>query len=209
MKRTWNLAPVFPIVQKITGNYCPCLYLSLGQVWWLPELRFKRYIEKCTLSHVLIFILMSDSANHGMVKNTKTWISWKRKIIFLRNKKILKLCLRWHILRSYGFAVEVTFKMNSIFPVIKNRGLYRYTSLSRTKTCMVFSHFWTPSPNLLFIPHLGYTHSPTVTQFIQSPRYASPWPLNLLKQRHRYYICNNKKYFVNKPTTFSLYQKSF
>ena len=45
-----------------------------------------------------------------MVKNTKTWISWERNIIFLRNKKILNLCLRWHILRSYRFVAEVTFK---------------------------------------------------------------------------------------------------
>ena len=29
-------------------------------------------------------------------------------------KKILNLSLRWHILRSYHFAAEVTFKLNSI-----------------------------------------------------------------------------------------------
>ena len=29
-------------------------------------------------------------------------------------KKILNLCLRWHILRSYQFVAEVTFKLNSI-----------------------------------------------------------------------------------------------
>ena len=33
LKRTWNLAPVFQIVQKIPENYCPCLFLSIGQVW--------------------------------------------------------------------------------------------------------------------------------------------------------------------------------
>ena len=31
-------------------------------------------------------------------------------MIFLRNKKICNLCFRWHILRSYRFVVEVTFK---------------------------------------------------------------------------------------------------
>ena len=46
----------------------------------------------------------------GLVKNTITWISWERNIIFLWNKKILNLCLRWHILRSYCFVAEVTFK---------------------------------------------------------------------------------------------------
>ena len=28
---------------------------------------------------------------------------------FLRNKKILNLCLKWHILRSYYFVPEVTY----------------------------------------------------------------------------------------------------
>ena len=39
----WNLAPVFHIVQKVPENYCPHLYLSIGQVWWLNVLWFKRY----------------------------------------------------------------------------------------------------------------------------------------------------------------------
>ena len=58
-KRTWNLAPVLQIVQKILDNYCHCLYLSAGQVCWNNELWFKRYIQKCTLSHVLILIMTS------------------------------------------------------------------------------------------------------------------------------------------------------
>ena len=53
---------------------------------------------------------ITDLVNHGMVKNTKTSISWKWNIIFLQNKKNLNLCLRWHILRSYHFLAEVTFK---------------------------------------------------------------------------------------------------
>ena len=106
LKRTWSLAPVLQTVQKITENYCPSLYLSVGQVWLLNGLWFKRYIQKCTLSHCDV----TDSVNHGVVKNTKTWISWEQNIIFLRNKKILNLCLRWHILRSYRFVAEVTFK---------------------------------------------------------------------------------------------------
>ena len=31
-------------------------------------------------------------------------------MIFLQNQKILNLCFRWHILRSYHFLAEVTFK---------------------------------------------------------------------------------------------------
>ena len=52
----------------------------------------------------------TDLVNHGMVQNTKTLISQKRNIAFLWNIKILNLCLRWHILRSYCFVAEVTFK---------------------------------------------------------------------------------------------------
>ena len=62
-------------------------------------------LASCTNTHRDV----TDLVNHGMVKNTKTWISWERNIIFLRNKKILNLCLRWHILRSYHFIAEVSF----------------------------------------------------------------------------------------------------
>ena len=105
LKRTWNLAPVFRIVQKITENYCPWLYLPTGQVWWLHDLWFKRYsyqkmhLISCPNTHRDI----TDLGNHGMVKNRKTWISWERNIIFLQNKKVINLGFRWHILRSYRF----------------------------------------------------------------------------------------------------------
>ena len=59
LKRTWNLVSVSQIVQKITENYCTCWYLSTGQVWWFHDMWFKRYIQKCTLSHVLILIVTS------------------------------------------------------------------------------------------------------------------------------------------------------
>ena len=54
-----------------------------------------------------------DLENHGMVKNAKIWISWKRNINFLQNKEILNLRLRWHILRSYRFVSEWTFNNGS------------------------------------------------------------------------------------------------
>ena len=50
---------------------------------------------------------VTDLVKHGMVKNTKTWISWERNIAFLQ-KKILNLPLRWHIWRSYCFVAEKT-----------------------------------------------------------------------------------------------------
>ena len=50
MKRTLNLDPVPQIDQKIWENFCPCLYLSIGQ----------EDIQKCTLFHVQTLILMSQ-----------------------------------------------------------------------------------------------------------------------------------------------------
>ena len=110
LKRTWILAPVLQIVQKIPENYWPCLYLFTGQIWWLHDVVQKIYPKmypvSCTNTHHDVTYL----GNHRMVKNTKTWISWKQNITFLRNKKIFNLCLRWHTLRIYHFVVEVTFK---------------------------------------------------------------------------------------------------
>ena len=71
----------------------------------IQKIYSKMHLVSCTNTHRDV----TDLVNHGMVKNTKTWISWEWNITFLRNKKILNLCLRWHILRSYRFVAEVTF----------------------------------------------------------------------------------------------------
>ena len=97
----------------------------------------------CTNTHHDV----TDLVNHGMVKNTKTWISWKRNIIFLWNKKILNLCLRWHILRSYRFLAEVTFK----------RVLYGKNSLFHPLSlCLCVSSGWVLRSNsrFCFYPYL-------------------------------------------------------
>ena len=115
LERTWNLVPVLQILQKITENYCSCFYLSVGQVWWLHEYWFKRYIQKCTLSHVLILIMTSQILEiMGRLKIQKVEYL-KNETIFLRNKRILNPCLRWNILRSYCFVAEVTFKKQTGF----------------------------------------------------------------------------------------------
>ena len=56
---------------------------------------------------------VTDLVNNGMVKNTKTSITWEWNITFLRNKKNLNLCFRWHILTSYDLVVEVTFNVKA------------------------------------------------------------------------------------------------
>ena len=60
---------------------------------------------------------LTDSVNHGMVKNTKAWISWEWNINFLWNKKNLNLCRRWNILRSCRFVTEVTFKFSPLINI--------------------------------------------------------------------------------------------
>ena len=64
------------------------------------------HLVSCTNTHRDV----TNLVNHGIVKNAITWISWERNIVFLRHKRILNLCFRWHILRSYRFVAEVTFK---------------------------------------------------------------------------------------------------
>ena len=63
---------------------------------------------------------------NGMVKNTKTWISWERNITFLWNKKILKLCL---ILWSYCFVVfqrSVNYEFSGVIGKLGSNHIWRY-----------------------------------------------------------------------------------
>ena len=52
-------------------------------------------------------------------------MSWERHIIFLWNKQILNLCLKWHILRSYHFVEEVNFKFSLWNRTLRNAGSQR------------------------------------------------------------------------------------
>ena len=69
----------------------------------------KMHLVSCTNTRHNV----TDLVNNGMVKNTKTPITWERNITFLRNKKIINLCFRWHILTSYDLVVEVTFNVKA------------------------------------------------------------------------------------------------
>ena len=99
------------------------LYLSIDQIWCVNELWFKRYIQKCTLAHVLI--LMMSQMNHGMVKNAKFWISQEGNITFLWNKKFLTCASDSTFWEVVVFTAELNFKklsnvllrksMNSIY----------------------------------------------------------------------------------------------
>ena len=120
-KRTRNLGPFLQIVQKVPENYVPCLYSSADQVWWINELWFKRYIQKCTVSCANTHHDITDLVYNGKVKTTKTWISWEWNIIFLQSKTTLNLCFRWNILRSYHFVAEVTFKCSDYSLLISMR----------------------------------------------------------------------------------------
>ena len=78
------------------------------------KIHSKMYAVFCTNTHNDD----TDLVYHRMVKNTKTWTSQEWNITFLWNKKILNLRLRWQILRSYCFVVEITFKLHNLFWII-------------------------------------------------------------------------------------------
>ena len=70
----------------------------------------KMHLVSCTNTHRDV----TDLVNHEMVKNTKTWISWERNIIFLQNKKFLICALDGTSWESYRLVAEVTFKEHMI-----------------------------------------------------------------------------------------------
>ena len=118
LKRTWNLVPVLQIVQNIieiiTLAWIYQLdWPSLATSWVLVQ---NIYSEMHLVSSANTYCDVTDLVNHEMFKNTKTWISWERNIIFLRNKNVLNLCFRQHILGSYRFVVEVTLKLDVWLP---------------------------------------------------------------------------------------------
>ena len=56
---------------------------SLVTSWVLVQQMYSKMQPVCTNTHHDV----TDLVNHGMVKNTKTWISWELNMNFLRNKK--------------------------------------------------------------------------------------------------------------------------
>ena len=64
----------------------------------------KMHLVSCTNTHHDI----TDLVNYEIVKNEN--LNILQNIIFLQNKKILNLCLRCCILRSYHFVAALTFK---------------------------------------------------------------------------------------------------
>ena len=121
MEKDLKLCPSPPICSQDYWNMLPLL-ISIN---W-PSLVTSRVVVQNIYSKMYLVSYtnthrdVTDPVNHGIFKNAKTWISWQRNMIFLRNKKILNLCLRWHILRSYCFVVEVNF-----YSLIKKKLLNR------------------------------------------------------------------------------------
>ena len=105
-KDYWKLLPLL-----IPINW-PSLVTSWVEV---QKIYSKMYLVLCTDTHRDV----TDSVNHGMVQNTKTWISWEQNVIFPWNKKILNLCLICCILRSYCCEAEVTFNTDTALTIRK------------------------------------------------------------------------------------------
>ena len=72
IEKELELSPSHSNYLKVYSKLLPLFISIIGQVWWLNELWLKKYIQKRTLSHILILIMTSQIwGNHGMVKNTK------------------------------------------------------------------------------------------------------------------------------------------
>ena len=110
LKTAWNLAQVFQIVQKFSEKKLPLLisinWPSLVGYWVVVQTIYSKMhpVSHTNTHHI------TDLVNHGMVQNTKTWISREWNITFLWNKNS-NPCLILHILRSYRFVVEITFNV--------------------------------------------------------------------------------------------------
>ena len=116
-KRTWSLVFGTSLPNcskdywKVLYFFMPINWPSLVTLWFVVQKIYsKMHLVSCTNTHHDI----TDLVNHGMVKNTKTWIYWEWKITSLRNEKLLNLCLRWYdLIKSENlFVGEVTFKKN-------------------------------------------------------------------------------------------------
>ena len=138
MKRTWNLVSIIQIIQTITKNYCLCLYLSTGQVGDSMSCGSKGILKMHSVSCSNTLYDITDLVNHGMVKNTKTWISWEQNITFIRNKTNMNLCLRWQISRSYRYLAEVMFNWNYYICCSKNE-VQNSLNSDRYKSLHIFS----------------------------------------------------------------------
>ena len=128
---TWNLDPVLKFSKdsrKLLPLHISINWPSLVGYWVVVQKIYsKMHPASCTNTYHDV----TDLVNHRMVKNTKTWISLERNIMFLRNKKIPNLCLRWPLLRSYYFVVEVTFNYFWPFLVFELSVNYAFCRYSR------------------------------------------------------------------------------
>ena len=62
----------------------PLAYIyELTMFGWLMSCDSKDIIQKCTVSFITIYHDITDLLNHGIVENTKAWISQEWNITFL------------------------------------------------------------------------------------------------------------------------------
>ena len=116
----WRTSPPSPLAYpdlELSPSPQNCSRDSWKLLFFINWLRFMIYwdmVKKiysemhpvlCTNTHYGI----TDLVYHGIFKNTKTQIPWEQNITFIKQKN-LNMCCGWHILRSYCFVLEVTFK---------------------------------------------------------------------------------------------------
>ena len=133
----------------------------------------KIYSKMCLVSCTNTHHDITDLVNHRMAKNTKTWISWKRNIIVLWNKKILNLYLRWHILRSRRGHPGVNLNFEGDSFLLEKPGTIYSLAQSDEKICHKKWQVWFPRfpyvfPNKKFLPYYTYLIYSEYTAYFSS-----------------------------------------
>ena len=168
----------------------------------------KKYIQKCTVSCINIHHDVKDLVNHGRERN----------ITFLRHKKILNLCLRWHILKSCRFVAEVTLKNTfrlETDKLPKNNHTYKSSTVPRDNVKYSYSSM----PNISSIANLTTKRSWVMTNrnhqnLLVTVETSLPCPLNGNCLQQNMIYCSKvipRNQFTNKnhPHYIGLTESSF
>ena len=90
-------------------------HISVGQVRWPNDSRFKIYTQKCFLSRVKMLIMTSQLSKLMEWFKIRTLNISRTEHKFSMKWKIHKLWKRLYIFKSCHFLVEVTFKLDNFF----------------------------------------------------------------------------------------------
>ena len=105
IEKDLKLSPSPPDCSKDSLKLLP-FYLWIGQVWWLNKLWFKSYIKQMhPVLRTNTYHDVTDLVNDWMLRNTKIWISWERKITTTKKKFLICTVddILWEVVKELTF----------------------------------------------------------------------------------------------------------